>query len=195
MKHSTKRDHQAENRRNQLLDIALNLFAEQGIENVTIKDISKKANASQGLIYYYFTSKDELLIAVLQHNNPLTEFEAIIDEISNLPLRDGLLLLADRLSDLMPEKKLILKLLMREILSSRTNIITQIISIQEELIGKLTEYLQSRIDNEEMKPIQPIIPIQMLISSFLSLLLLDQPLKPAAPYLVEIILDGIQTNK
>jgi hypothetical protein len=84
---------------------------------------------------------------------------------------------------------------MREILSARTNIITQIISIQEELICKLVEYLQSRIDNEEMKPIQPIVPIQMLISSFLSLLLLDQPLKPAAPYLVEIILNGIQTNK
>ncbi len=194
LKHSTKRDRQAENRRNQLLDIALNLFAEYGIENVTIKDISKEANVSQGLIYYYFPSKDELLTTVLQHNNPLTEFETIINEISNLTLRDGLLLLADRLSDLMPEKKLILKLLMREILSTRTNIITQIISIREELMGKLAEYLQSCIDNEEMKPVQPIIPIHMLNSSFLALLLLNQPLKPAAPYLVEIILDGIQTK-
>ncbi len=194
MKDQTKRDIQAENRQNQLLCIALNLFAEQGIENVTIKDLAAKANISQGLIYYYFRSKDELLKAVLQYNNPLPEFEAIIDEITNMTLREGLPILADRLADLMPEKKLILKLLIRELLSSPTNIITQIVSIREELMGKLADYFQSCIDKGELRHHQPFIPIHMLISSFLALLLLEQPLKPAAPYLVDIILDGISSK-
>ena len=40
MKYSTQRDIQAEKRKDQLLDIALTLFSQQGVENVSIKDSS-----------------------------------------------------------------------------------------------------------------------------------------------------------
>ena len=62
MNHSTQRDIQAEKRKNQLLDISLTLFAQRGVENVSIKELATEANVSQGLIYYYFQSKDELLV-------------------------------------------------------------------------------------------------------------------------------------
>jgi AcrR family transcriptional regulator len=48
---SIRRDLQAETRRNQLLDIALALFAERGVENVSLKDLAAEANVAQGLIY------------------------------------------------------------------------------------------------------------------------------------------------
>src|SRR6266508_199415 len=73
MKQPTRRDQQAENRRNQLLDIALALFDERGVENISIKDLAAEGQVAQGLIYYYFESKDALLEAVFQRHNPLPE--------------------------------------------------------------------------------------------------------------------------
>ena len=69
MKQPTQRDLQAENRRNQLLDLALALYADRGVENVSIKDLATEAQVAQGLIYYYFQSKDALLEAVFQRHN------------------------------------------------------------------------------------------------------------------------------
>src|SRR5260221_4687767 len=128
MKQPTQRDLQAESRRNQLLDIALSMFAERGVENVSIKDLAREAKVAQGLIYYYFQSKDQLLAAVFQRYTPLPEFEAIIDQISDLPIREGLLMFVQQLAMLLPEKRPILRLVVREILSPRSNLMTKVLS-------------------------------------------------------------------
>jgi AcrR family transcriptional regulator len=48
-------------RREQLLDIALRLFSRNGFDGTTVRDIAAEANVTDGLIYRYFASKDELL--------------------------------------------------------------------------------------------------------------------------------------
>lgn len=125
MKQTTRRGLQAETRRNQLLDIALALFAERGVENVSIKDLATEANVAQGLIYYYFQSKDELLAAVFQRHNPLPQLQAIIETLDDLPAREGFLLFARRAAALLPEKRPVLRLLARELLSPRSSLLAQ----------------------------------------------------------------------
>jgi AcrR family transcriptional regulator len=46
--------------RARIRDAALRLFAEQGIENATVRDIAKAAGVSAGLIRHHFGSKDAL---------------------------------------------------------------------------------------------------------------------------------------
>ena len=193
MKQLTQRDLQAENRRNQLLDIALALFAERGIENVSIKDLAAEAQVAQGLIYYYFESKEALLEAVFQRYNPFPQVRAIIEQMSGMPIQEGLLLFTHGLAMLMPEKRNIFRILLRELISPRTNLLTQALPSQEETVKQLVQYFQGRITAGELKPHQPVIPIQMLISSFLISLVAEQSLELLGPQLVEIILDGIRT--
>jgi len=142
MKPPTQRDLQAESRRNQLLYIALDLFAEWGVENVSIKDLAKEANVAQGLIYYYFESKDQLLIAVFQRHNPLPEFEAIIDEIIDLPTSEGLLLFARKVGALLPQKRPALRLATREMLSPRSSMLTEVLSFRGAVIARLSQYFR-----------------------------------------------------
>ena len=193
MKQQTQRNLQAENRRNQLLDIALALFAERGIENVSIKDLAAEAQVAQGLIYYYFESKEALLEAVFQRYNPFPQVRAIIEQMSGMPIQEGLLLFTHGLAMLMPEKRNIFRILLRELISPRTNLLTQALPSQEETVKQLVQYFQGRITAGELKPHQPVIPIQMLISSFLISLVAEQSLELLGPQLVEIILDGIRT--
>jgi AcrR family transcriptional regulator len=49
------------NRRDHLVDTAIDLFSEQGFASTSIKSIAQAAGVSQGLLYNYFSSKEELL--------------------------------------------------------------------------------------------------------------------------------------
>lgn len=192
MKKPTQRDLQAENRRNQLLDLALALFAERGIENVSIKNLAAEAQVAQGLIYHYFESKDALLEAVFQRHNPFPHVQAIIKDIFGMPVEEGLLQFTRILARFMPEKRNIYRILLRELISPRTNLFNLAMSSQIETVQLLSQYFQERIEAGELRPHQPVIPIQMLISSFLISLVAEQPLEVLAPQLVETILNGIR---
>lgn len=51
---------------NELKKVALDLFAEQGYGQVTIKDIGTAANVNTAMIYYYFSDKESLCRATIE---------------------------------------------------------------------------------------------------------------------------------
>ena len=52
-------------RRNELLDAALALFVEKGFADTRTEEIAARAGVSKGTIYLYFSSKEEMLKAVI----------------------------------------------------------------------------------------------------------------------------------
>ncbi|HUY77458.1 MAG TPA: TetR/AcrR family transcriptional regulator [Ktedonobacterales bacterium] len=54
-------------RRQQILEAALAVFAEQGFDGATTKDIAARAEVTHGLIYFYFDSKEDLFLAAFEH--------------------------------------------------------------------------------------------------------------------------------
>lgn len=50
-----------EDRQELILNAALELFARQGVSHVTMQEIARQAGISKGLIYNYFTGKEDLL--------------------------------------------------------------------------------------------------------------------------------------
>ena len=51
----------AADRRRQILDAAVAVFARQGFHACRVSDIADEARVAYGLVYHYFTSKDEIL--------------------------------------------------------------------------------------------------------------------------------------
>jgi AcrR family transcriptional regulator len=60
--------------RKKLLDRALKLFQQRGVEGTTMRDIARAAGLSLGAAYYYFPSKEALMFAYYEANQ--TELEA-----------------------------------------------------------------------------------------------------------------------
>lgn len=54
-------------RREQILEAALDVFAEEGFDGATTKEIAARADVTHGLIYFYFPSKDDLFNAAFEH--------------------------------------------------------------------------------------------------------------------------------
>ena len=52
-------------RRRAILDAAEKLFEQKGFQRTTISDIAQAMNVAQGMLYYYFKSKEELLGALV----------------------------------------------------------------------------------------------------------------------------------
>ena len=54
----------AEIRREQIVDAAAAVIAEQGIQNLSLSEIESKVGMSRGQLTYYFKAKEEILLAV-----------------------------------------------------------------------------------------------------------------------------------
>ena len=48
-------------RRRQILDAAIRVFARQGFNDCRVSDIAREAEVAYGLVYHYFDSKDQVL--------------------------------------------------------------------------------------------------------------------------------------
>jgi AcrR family transcriptional regulator len=55
---------QKETRRRQILDAALRCFSREGFHNTTTADIVRESGVSQGTLYLYFTTKDDIIVAL-----------------------------------------------------------------------------------------------------------------------------------
>lgn len=62
----TRISKEPEIRKNEIIEAAEELFLNQGFEETTVSDIVNKVGVAQGLFYYYFKSKDEILDAVVE---------------------------------------------------------------------------------------------------------------------------------
>jgi AcrR family transcriptional regulator len=72
------REQLIEARRAQILDAAATVFAEKGFHRATTKEIARVAGVSEGTIYNYFDSKDDLLIGIMAR---LAELGTLDDEL------------------------------------------------------------------------------------------------------------------
>src|SRR5204862_7503790 len=57
---------QPSNTRSRILDVAEELFGERGLDRVSIRDITRKAQVNLAAINYHFGSKEELIAAVFE---------------------------------------------------------------------------------------------------------------------------------
>jgi len=55
-----------QSRRQQIMDAALELFAERGYANCSIAQLATHSGISKGLMYNYFKSKEALLVAIIE---------------------------------------------------------------------------------------------------------------------------------
>jgi AcrR family transcriptional regulator len=62
-----------EERRKELIDTAERLFMTNGYDQTAVSDIVKEVNLSQGAFYYYFESKEDVLVAILEKNVAVME--------------------------------------------------------------------------------------------------------------------------
>lgn len=62
---------EAEERRNEILDAADELFAQKGFDGTSTNDILEKVGIARGTLYYHFKSKEDIMNALIDRYNSL----------------------------------------------------------------------------------------------------------------------------
>lgn len=81
----------ADERKNEILDVAAGLFAQKGFDGTTISDIIEKVGVARGTVYYHFKSKENVMDALIERTSTqlLTAAKKIADDKS-IPVLDRL---------------------------------------------------------------------------------------------------------
>jgi AcrR family transcriptional regulator len=68
-------------KREQIIETALHLFAEQGFEGTSIRDIAERATVNVAMVNYYFGTKEKLFEKIVEYKSLATR--GLLDEIFN----------------------------------------------------------------------------------------------------------------
>jgi TetR/AcrR family fatty acid metabolism transcriptional regulator len=74
----------AEDRRRQILDAAVRVFARQGFHTCRVSDIADEAGVAYGLVYHYFQSKEQVLDTLF-----LERWDVLLEAIAHVDNRRG----------------------------------------------------------------------------------------------------------
>ncbi|MBM3493945.1 MAG: TetR/AcrR family transcriptional regulator, partial [Armatimonadetes bacterium] len=74
-----------EQRREEILSAAVQLFCEKGYEGTTIKDIARAIGVTEGLLYHYFSGKADLIAECWRRRSWHTRACAIVEQAGDRP--------------------------------------------------------------------------------------------------------------
>ncbi|HET9757971.1 MAG TPA: TetR/AcrR family transcriptional regulator [Candidatus Limnocylindrales bacterium] len=193
MVRQTARTLQADQRRSELIDASLRLFAERGFRATTIADIAAATGTAHGLVYHYFDSKDDLLAAVLERYAFLPRLRALLAVSPDRPAAEVLSEIAVGLSEVLGERPELLRLVVAE---SPTNPIVAraLARVTEEGQAVLTEYLRARIVAGELRIHDPTVPARALFWAIIAKHLGPADVDAFETDLVAVLLDGIRAD-
>jgi AcrR family transcriptional regulator len=147
----TTRQQQAAQRRDQIIEAALRLFARQGFASTSTRQIAREAGITEGLIFHYFPSKEDLLSAVLESRySYMQQLRQLLDHAADHPAAEVLTrLMTDWLATLRRETGISLVLFSEAQTNPRVG--QTLDTFIDEAVGRLAAYLRNRIVAGELR--------------------------------------------
>jgi AcrR family transcriptional regulator len=187
----TSRTRQAEARREELLQTALQLFSKRGVDGTTIADIATATGTAHGLVYHYFASKNQQLLAVLERFSFLPELRRILDVSPDQPAVEVLTEIATRFSALLGARTDLLHLVSRE---SQTNeaVAAALGDVMAEGTELIAAYLDARVAAGELRPHDTSVPARGLFWAIVTMHLAQSPDDGFETALVDLLVNGLR---
>jgi AcrR family transcriptional regulator len=190
MNEMNNRRRQAEARRVQFMDSALEVFAARGFDGTSVKDLAEAAGATQGLLYHYFPSKEALLEAALERHYFLPELRRITALDDKRPAAEVLLELARGFARVLHEHRSVVQLMLREA-PSNAAVRQRLDRGREEGVRLVAGYLASRVEGGELRPHDCENSARLLFYGVLAAHLANTPSEPFLSSAVDTLLHGL----
>jgi len=158
-------------RREQILEAAMRVFARKGYGGATNKDIALEAGITPGLIYHYFEDKRALFEAIFAERSPIAMSQDVLSSADALDLDPRALMIrlvtaiAGRLESVEygPAFRAMVGEMMRDpdmaAMFSRHTL---------QVVGLLGSYLQRQIERGRIRPVDPYLSAQLLFGSLVA---------------------------
>lgn len=168
---STSNQH-AQARRREILQAAATLFAEQGYQRTSVKEIADRAGIAPGTIYLYFDSKGDLLIGLMMR---LAELEDLDEQVGQAMRSDPRTFLTTAFQNRMErvvESEEMLRAILPQMLvqpALREQFRRQFVA---PVIDLVEQYVEAQVEQGKMQPVDVPLTVRAVQSMFIGLLLL-----------------------
>jgi AcrR family transcriptional regulator len=183
-----------EDRREQIAEAAMRVFARKGFMRATNKDIAREAGITTGLIYHYFDSKEALLKAIVEMRSPAQLVYSLSPEVLALPAEVMLRSLLLRMLNVVEGEDFVqlLRVFLPEAIHD-PGLAAAGLPSHLEATKFLEGYLGAKMESGELRSADLAMAAQALMSGIMGFVLRRQILHDpsALQYTREEIVDGI----
>jgi AcrR family transcriptional regulator len=183
-----------EDRREQILESALKVFAEKGFDRATNKDIARAAGITPGLIYHYFKSKHDVLKEALEGHSPIRVIHSISPEMLDLPPERFLRSVLEEMFAILESERF--ALLMRVFLPAAIQgslAAPMLYSSITEATAFLESYFTQKMEHGELRKMDPALTTHLFLGGIMDMTLRRQVTKDPAVmrYSRAQVIDGV----
>lgn len=154
-------------RREQILQAAAQLFAQQGYHATTVSDIARAAQVAQGTVYLYFESKKAVFEALVDQTLGL--FNSILSwgtsHISAPDVAERLPGIYRHVLGILAENKTLVRLMLTEVRGADPQIEAKLQAFYEDVVSKTAEQLRLGSERGIFRPnVNPMLAAHSLIA-------------------------------
>lgn len=152
-------------------------FLKEGVDGASLRNIAREAGTSIGMVYYYFPTKDDLFLAVVEerYHGVLEDLEQALAR--DVPVEERLRRLYQRVGQLKPGEVETLQLVLREALVSSARLDRLLERFQR---GHLPLVFATIADGLRDGVFEPTLPPGMLLGCVLAVGAFPQMLRRVA---------------
>jgi AcrR family transcriptional regulator len=149
-----------EDRRAQLIDVALTLFAEHGYDGASTRAIAAAAGVTEALIFRHFPTKRDLLLAVIERHSPPPEPD-LEKQLEGMPLPQALEWILVAVAERLWKNREFVRMLLSESFR-QGEAFGELVTLWEQAPRRLRHLIAARIAAGEMHSADPEVAARML---------------------------------
>jgi AcrR family transcriptional regulator len=199
----TRRERRIERQRKRIMDAAAELFAQAGYRATTTRDISEAVDIGESTLYGYFSSKKELLQAILSQQAAMVD--AILVHLNELDDLQSFVDLVDLLMEKILSRTVYNRVLIAEAWTDDEILQSYVIAHWHPVMQTLQHFISMKSAKGIFRPIEPGLGARMIMGSFIAAILpVLRGVEPApspeqrhqlALMIVETISNGLNIQK
>ena len=163
-------EQEAIDRRQQILEAALQVFSTKGFHKATNKDIAEAAGGiSPGLIYWYFKDKEDLFLSIVRERAAIFQLADHPEQLMDLPPEQGLALIGRTYLSVfrVPGNVAFFRIAVGEAIR-----FPQIAEMFLQVVAKrflqlVSQYLQHQVDLRRLRPHDTLIAGRSFVGMFI----------------------------
>jgi len=144
---------------------ATHVFATKGYHTATVSEIAKEAGVGKGTVYFYFASKEDVLLAILEHH--FDQMVTLLERIEHLdtdPAEAARLVLRDIVRRLKEDPELF-KIMEQQPLLYHERVKERFEESFRIMVDRTARLLQSGIDAGVLRSFDPQIAASVLLNT------------------------------
>ncbi len=165
---SSREGHPRRDRREDIVQTSLHLFAEKGFHGTSMRDIARSADITEGLIYHYFESKRDLFRAIIDEYSFLPLLRTLPQLAEQLDLRALLIVLARGFFDVMRQNTEITRLLLQEVQVFPEEKEAFFADAVSQSITELAQILDDRMNERARAKVDPQVAARLFFNALLA---------------------------